>query len=438
MLNRIIKELEERSKQKSDELAQMAQWNESIETERNSLVQRIREMEGTTLPSYEKTLHEKNELLNEMSEVVEALKEQILLAEGDAAERIKEMELVSLENAQAAEKEASERINLIELKSHELVNELKNAMRHAKELEALNDCLETECDSLREKLSKCQEDYSTDRDKIAGALLGFDEEMTNAEAKIKSVLDELEVEKTKVNELSTALSHAEHRGEILESEMKNLQEKCSDLDMKCRQKQEELEALDKKQAHHEHELSVYQEAIKILQEKVDEAYGNEAKTQEDPSPNHDVEVEKLQKQLDDSLSAKNIIIEQNGEEIASLKEELAKEKGRLCRLQKLCFNAKQDMAKLKEQKNWLESSLKRSIDFIKRIKQSDCETMPKRSGGIGGFDQLCLPMDAPPDGRTDGKGQEELQDFFTYIENQVTCADGKDAQDQIIDASNSW
>lgn len=426
--NRIIKDLEQRSKEKSDEVEQMVQWNASVQYERDSLAQQF--------ASCEKTLNEKNELLNEMSEVIEALKQQIEAAERDAAERIKEMELECLENAQTTEKTTAERINQLENDARELSNELKNAMNQSKELEVLNDCLETECDSLREKLSKCQEEYSTDRDKIAEALLGFDEEMTNAEAKIKSVLDELEVEKKKSSELSSSLSQAENSREALESEVNALRIKCSDLESECRVRQTQIDDLDKKQADHEHELCVYKEAIKMLQEKVDDAYGaDDAVITHARSVLHnDTEAEKLQRQLDYSLKAKNIIIEQNGEEIGKLKEELAKEKGRLGRLQKLCFNAKHELVKLEDQKSWLETSLRRSISFIKHMKQTDGDTVSKRPGVD--FDRLCLPMDyhvVSPEGK-----QGELQDFFAYIENQVTCKDGKDAQDQLIAASNSW
>lgn len=416
----------------------MAQWNATIQSERDSLVQRIKTLEQDTIPSYDRTLNEKNELLNEMSEVVEALKDQIVVAEKESDEKIKKMELESLENAQTAGKAAAERIDQLELDVHKLSNELKNAMQQSRELEVLNDFLESECDSLREKISKCQEEYNTDRDKIAEALLGFDEEMTNAESKIKSVLDELEVEKKKASELSSTLSQAEINREAMESQMKSLQTKYNDLESECRQKQEQLDDLDKKQAVHDHELSVYQEALKTLQEKVDEAYGAEATTSTlaESKVLSSLETNELQKQHQDSLKTKNTIIEQNDEEIASLKEELAKEKSRLGRLQKLCFNAKQDLVKLQDQKSWLESSLKRSIDFIKQMKQSDNDTSTKRPGVY--FDQLCLPMDASQIISVDGKNQGELQDFFTYIENQVTCTDGKDAQDNLISASNSW
>jgi chromosome segregation ATPase len=455
LTNRIIKELEERLKGKSTELEKLTQWSSGVEAERDSLTERIRMMEETTIKGYEKTLDEKNSLLNEMSEVIEALKEQIIAAERDAKEQIlaaerkasvklQEFELAAQEQAQEAEIMATERVHQLEQVSHESSKELNNAMLQIKELQVLNDCLETECDSLRDKLSKCQEEYNVDRDKIAGALLGFDEEMTNAEAKIKSVLDELEIEKSKANELSAALEQAENHHDTLEAELKSFQARCTDLESECRSKTDQLDEWEKKQSDHEHELSVYQEAIKMLQEKVDEAFEQETANKADSSltnssPDNSTEVTKLQLQLD----AKDCISQKNDEEISSLRQELVKERGRLGRLQKLCFNARQDLLQLRNQKSFLETSLKRSIDFIKQLKHSGNHhtenggLVTKKSAVIGDFDRICLPLDTRAI-TNDNNGPGELQDFFTYIEHQVTCTDNdRDTSDQLT-TTNSW
>ena len=440
LIHRIIKELEERSKGKSDELEQLAQWNASLQSERDSLLKSIQLLEGTTIKDYEKTLKEKNELLNEMSEVVEALKEQILLVERDSSEKMNALELTTLEQAQEAEKEASDTILKLEHDLEQASKKMSEAVTQAEELQILNDCLETECDSLREKLSKCQEEYNSDRDKIAGALLGFDEEMTNAEAKIKSVLDELEAEKGKGKDLSTTLSKSKQHCDSLESQVKNLEAKCSDLELECKTKQDQVKSLEKKQADHGHELSVYQEAIKMLQEKVDGAYGPDATSKSDSS-RPSTEIQRVKKQLDEAIAAQNDMAKNSKEEADALRAELSKEKNRLGRLQKLCFNARQDLKRLQEQKGFLETTLQRSIKFIKHLQQSsdntDAHSTATNKIAISNFDQICLPMDTSLKQTGDG-GAEELQVVFSYIENHMNCNEGGEESERLIASSHSW
>lgn len=392
--------MEDRSEAKSNKLEQMAEWSANVEFERHSLVEQI-QTEETVIKDYEKTLSEKNELLNEMSEVVEALKEQIIMAEKNSLEKVKELE--------------------------------NNATQQAKEFHALNSSLEKECDLLRDKLSKCQEEYNVDRDKIAGALLGFDEEMTNAETRFKSVLDELEAEKSKAKESANVLADLENRHKKIEEDMKNLQIKYSDLELECKHKQELLDELDKKQVDYELELK----AIKISQEKVDVVKCLEKNMPD--SFSDDAKRATCHNQVD-TLTAEDCMFEKNEEELVSLKKQLVKEKARQGRLQRLCFNARQDLRRLQEEKDSLESSLQQSIKIIKQMKNSDENeegTVAKKGGIIGNFDQLCHSVDTLTI-VSDDKGAREVQDFFTYIENQVTCADGRNAADQIIAASNSW
>ena len=422
---------------------EMSHWNANLQSERDSLLERIQTFEETHI-EYEKSLNEKNELLNEMSEVVETLKEHILAVERDSSEKLRDVELTALEQSQEAQKVATETIQKLEHDYHRSNEELRNANVKVKELQTLNDCLESECDSLRDKIDKAQDEFNTDRDKIAGALLGFDEEMTNAEAKIKSVLDELELEKKKGQEISTKLSEAEKVRDTIMGDIKSLQDKCSSLESECKLKQEQLDEWDKKQADREHELSVYQEAIKMLQERVDKAYESNSNTNTDSSSQNS-KMDTLQQQLDKVLQAQNNKKEGEDEEIISLKEKLIKEKSRLGRLQKLCFNAKQDLSKLQDQKEFLETSLKQSIKFIKQLKGRDNDIAAEsnivttKAGVMSNFDQICLPLDIGnvSNGTTD---YGELQKFLSSIENQMTCNEGENASDRLMDlmALNSW
>ena len=419
----------------------MSQLNTNVQSERDSLLERIQALEESNV-EYEKSLNEKNELLNEMSEVVETLKEHILAVERDSSEKLRDVELTALEQSQEAQKVATETIQKLEQDYNQTNDELKNANVQVKELQILNDCLESECNSLRDKIDKAHEEFNTDRDKIAGALLGFDEEMTNAEAKIKSVLDELEIEKKKGQETSTKLSKVQSHCDTIMGDMESLQAKCSNLESECKLKQEQLDEWDKKQADREHELSVYQEAIKMLQERVDKAYGPNSNVKADSS-SQNMKIDTLQQQLDELLQAQNNKKEAGDEEITSLKEQLQKEKSRLGRLQKLCFNAKQDLSQLQGQKKFLETSLKESIKFIKQLKGYDNDIAAESNvvspkAGVIVFDQICLPFDTAGTVSNGTADSGELQKFLSYVENQMTCNGDKAASDQLISSLNSW
>merc|ERR1712008_130493 len=75
---------------------------------------------------------------------------------------------------------------------------LRSSEEDFSKLRRLNIELESETDALKDKLKKVEKDYSEDRDKIASALVGFEEEMTAAEGKLRGALDDLEKEKSKV------------------------------------------------------------------------------------------------------------------------------------------------------------------------------------------------------------------------------------------------
>ena len=266
--------------------------------------------------------------------------------------------------------------------------------------------------------------------------------MTNAEAKIKSVLDELEVEKGKAKDLSTTLSKSKQQCDSLESKMKNMEAKCSDLESECKAKQEKINSLEKKQADHDHELSVYQEAIKMLQEKIDGAYGPDVTSKTDSSCLTSTETERLKKQLDEALAAQNDMAKNSKEEVEALRAELTKEKNRLGRLQKLCFNARQDLKRMQDQKGFLETSLQRSISFIKHLQQSsdntDAHSTATNKIAVSNFDQIfCLPIDTGLKS-TEGGYPEGLHDAFSYIENQMNCNDGRNESDRLITSSHSW
>eukprot|EP01082_Thalassiosira_pseudonana_P002990 g3330.t1 g3330 contig12:1855108-1860390(-) len=327
----------------------------------------------------------------------------------------------------------------------QLVSEFEDP-KNCRRFEVLKDVLESERDSLREKLEKSEEEYTADRDKIAEALLGFNEEMTNAETKIKGVLDELEKEKAKVKALTEENENLSNKVDVQK------------LQLEVDRLKEELET---KNTTHEQELGVFQEAIKILQVKLAEG---ELAMKSANNESDEAKIKDIKQQWLASLGSQkgkyDVIVERKELEVSQLKKALIKERSRLTKLEVVCVKARKDLLRLRDQKKSLEASLQKSIDFIKDLKYQksmesvdDYSTRPQSSrkhqkngilaGGVSieDYDDVCFPIiDAvidPRHAKMIANGQQlvqneikelggDLEDLLTCIETQLSCGGDED------------
>ncbi|EED93719.1 predicted protein [Thalassiosira pseudonana CCMP1335] len=345
---------------------------------------------------------------------------------------------------------------------------LKPKAQKLQEIQVLKDVLESERDSLREKLEKSEEEYTADRDKIAEALLGFNEEMTNAETKIKGVLDELEKEKAKVKALTEENENLSNKVDVQK------------LQLEVDRLKEELET---KNTTHEQELGVFQEAIKILQVKLAEG---ELAMKSANNESDEAKIKDIKQQWLASLGSQkgkyDVIVERKELEVSQLKKALIKERSRLTKLEVVCVKARKDLLRLRDQKKSLEASLQKSIDFIKDLKYQksmesvdDYSTRPQSSrkhqkngilaGGVSieDYDDVCFPIiDAvidPRHAKMIANGQQlvqneikelggDLEDLLTCIETQLSCGGDEDrtkprkatkgSAEQFVTSTNSW
>jgi len=230
--------------------------------------------------------------------------------------------------------EASKRIEDLERDGKSHAEEMKEQEKiHRSQSEAIaklqksNSGLEAERDALISQLEEIQQEYDEDRDKIANALVGFDEEMTNAETKLKSVLEELEITRKKVEELN---GDKEEALKEIANGRKNLEE-CK---VEFKKAEEGILALknefQKSQAEYDKDIEVYQETIRELQDQI----GEDGRilpcpkcAQLEETRSHMKEVEEEVMSLKELLQTECVLREQNTKnlhETDKLKKELEK------------------------------------------------------------------------------------------------------------------
>ncbi|KAL9183672.1 hypothetical protein ACHAXT_004528 [Thalassiosira profunda] len=242
-----------------------------------------------------------------------------------------------------------------------------------------------ENDALKEKLSKVEEDYGQDRDKIAAALAGFDEEMTNAEEKLRKVMVELEAERKKVK----AMSQAQDRAVATDSKLRQSLEK---------EKAMLKESFEAEVAKGTQDMAVYEEAIKMLQKQVDilqeladadceKCAMRDAELEADEKDAHVTNgelqgvKEGLLAQLEAQKMAHETAMKAKDAELKALRDSGKAREESMENLEGLCAKARTDLAELRSQKTFLEGSLDKSIKFINDLKaaQRDDEKSSKRS-----------------------------------------------------------
>ena len=202
------------------------------------------------------------------------------MSEADVERSLEE----NLQQGREIEVELRARVETLETKIGRTTNEMQNITeqladecRQKDKLHKLKSALESETDALKEKLGKTEKDYGDDRVKIANALAGFDEEMTNAEAKLRTVIGELEKEKGKVTELK--MVNETHERAVSEMQV-DLRQKMEMGNKNLRQefdREKEKMELDMEKikdeckarvSKYQQDISVYEEALKMLQKQV--------------------------------------------------------------------------------------------------------------------------------------------------------------------------
>lgn len=433
--------------------------------------------------------------INEMQTVTEQLTEEC---------RQKGQKVAELEEAENELSELRKLKSGLEFKRDELSNECNK-------LQKWNIGLESETAALKEKLGNVEKDYSEDRDKIASALAGFDEEMTKAGAMMKemkeveaNLMDELMKEKANVKDLidshekaakeramgdeafiqnmenerehfETKMNEAEKAHAELMDELEKEKLKVKDLIKsqvdEVEDKTAELSKAKEKVAKYQQDIGVYEEAIRMLQKQVDilqqmadaecdkctettKVGGMRFKQmkgkaiEEARQEYHDERQELLSRVNTQKLEHENAMAK-----IVVLEEKCLSSEESMGKLEKLCTQARRDLFRLRDQKNYLEGSLGRSIQYIKDMMQSqggiDVEVMDaveivatsQRSYGAqkdssvrfhedvtfaNDFDEISFPVTEPGTAGTRMLGHPMLcKDIGSDLDALLTCIEGE-------------
>lgn len=233
------------------------------------------------------------------------------------------------------------------------------------ELQKLNSVLEAESDGLKDKLTKIEGEYGEDRSKIAKALAGFDDEITNAESKLNGVMDELEKEKARVAELLAAQEEAAGQKKIDDE----LNEQEIEIEQKMRESErktstEELTKVkvesEKKMCKYEADIGVYAEAIKMLQKQVDilgEMTDND-ECNKCGNNSHQLELmdlkmeearHELRKKMNDQKLDYEYSIQAKDADIATLQDKCDKREASMAEMESLCVKARQELLRVRRQ-----------------------------------------------------------------------------------------
>merc|ERR1719491_17927 len=242
------------------------------------------------------------------------------------------------------------------------------------------DDVEEECGGLKKQLKRANEEhnkvlkeYDTDRDKIANALRGFDREMTNADIKLRGVLDELEKEKMKSEMLNEAqikmTSNVESERNILKEQLNESTSQLILMRKKYEANEEEVTKVRK-------DIGVYEEAIKMLQKQVGilEELANSAQKSVSKAGIEDFE-ERLRRdkhELTSRIHAEQLehdsVLRKKNSHIADLQEQLHQRDAATDRLEHTCSRAHHDLDELRQQKKHLEARLDQATAHLHRIK----------------------------------------------------------------------
>ncbi len=399
------------------ELCTVAQGREHLESELERVSDQLRrahEKESTqsaNLNRLQANFEEQVRVVHESNAKCAHLERELQLS----VDRVNETtELSSLLEARVAELEAKVQDQILDLEAArlseiEVEKLLSDCLNEKQILEAKLTTVLAEIDDAKTQLSIADTDYCQDRERFATALQGFEEEMTNAEARLKSILElnakleaENEAEKTKfddsqkevtnlkviVQDLAESLSkqaleNAEHYETLkknMEDEMKNQEDQFVKLKNDCKTKVSKYES----------DIAVYEEAVKMLQKQVkilEELADSEreilAETDETKYENIKEEISQvflarfnaMKEEHESALTTKDA-------DIAALREKCRKREEYIKQMEKICVKVREDLLKRREHKKKLWGSIERSIQHIKEAKQSKESTICSASTDI--------------------------------------------------------
>jgi myosin heavy subunit len=299
-----------------------------------------------------------------------------------------------LNDSESSLQKSLEHVKKLIEEEHSNHEALKQAKAENEKLQQANSSLRKERDGMKSSVKKLQEEINNERNQIASALEGFDEEMASAETRLRSVQKELEEEKGKVKLLQLPLQEVTKK---MEDEITALKEEKESGRVKF-----------------EKEASVYNEAIKMLQKQVDLLQGlvdagceKCSRTDEDTSNEvHDV---KLVKELEEMLKERD-------DHINHLEEKCLKREESMVMLEKLCAKARDDLLTLRNEKKDLELAVQRYASMNAIVKCDD--------GTSKAVNELFGPIiDAAPSMNDIddmiNKGEKEFHNIMTYVGTQI-------------------
>ena len=259
----------------------------------------------------------------------------------------------------------------------------------------MNKEIEKERDTLMDNCQRLEEEHSEERNKIAQALKGFDEEMTTAEEKLQDVL--------KLNAQLEAEKEAEK--EVADKQLESLNEKVENLmnDVATSEATRKSMTTDERknmEEKHKAGITVYEETISILKKRVEH-------------------LEQLSEAGDECIScvknSKLIRAEMRGEIRRELQEELQYEAND-DQLREL-IKSKEDLANVRNEKAFLEGSLERSIQYIKDMKRTQHE-LNSTNDLEDAVQEACATIVAQAPG-TFQQVTSEIDAFLVHIEGQL-------------------
>ena len=271
--SQLTSELKNIQIQYEEQLATLQECEASLEVDKDRL-EKTTEMNNLLVSKLERTQNQ----VDDQQLDLEAARMSEADVEAALAESIQRVEELEMNMSQMREETAEITSRLtVECKQRLLkISALNEAEEKIEALEKAKNATKQECESMKEEVEQLkkkleeshanQREYDNDRAKIENALAGFDEEMTNTEMKLRSVLDELEKEKIK-NQALVQSDVVEQR-DSLEMKLGEASEKFEQLSKRYDDSQEEISRLKASKVKHEHDVGVYEEAIKLLQKQV--------------------------------------------------------------------------------------------------------------------------------------------------------------------------
>ena len=327
----------------------------------------------------------------------------------------KTTELSALLEDRVAELEAKIQDQLLDLEAArlsevEVEKLLSDSLIEKKMLDEKLATLTAELEETMARLSTAESEYTQDRERFAFALQGFEEEMTNAEAQMKSIFEsnanleaEKEAEKIKINDSQKEITNLKiivqdltdslskqtvdnaKQYETLKKNMEDEMQKQEDQFVKMKNE------CKVKVSKYESDIAVYEEAVKMLQKQVEileELADSEREMCSKMAITNEATSEDLQEEIRKEFLARFDVFKAEHEsamatkdaDIAALHEKCRTREVYIKQMERICVKVREDLLKRKEHKKKLLGSIERSIQQIKEAKKSKESTIYSDSG----------------------------------------------------------